>query len=76
MITRHDATSVFTALDIAAGAVIGRCCPNHRSSEFRKFLDQIETDVLTDLDVHLVMDTLQPAKSSRFTTGCVPLPAR
>jgi hypothetical protein len=30
------------ALDIATGASIGCCYPKHRSSEFRKFLDQIE----------------------------------
>ena len=36
--TRHGTTSLFAALDIATGAVIGRCYPKHRSSEFRKFL--------------------------------------
>jgi hypothetical protein len=54
--TRHGTTSLFAALDIAIGTVIGRCYPKHRSSEFRKFLDQIEANVSTDLDVHLVID--------------------
>ncbi len=54
--TRHGTTSLFAALDIASGSVIGRCYPKHRSTEFRKFLDQIETNVPADLDVHLVMD--------------------
>ena len=52
---RHGTTSLFAALDIASGAVIGRCYPKHRSSEFRKFLDQIEANVPPDLDVHMVM---------------------
>jgi len=47
--TRHGTTSLFAALNIASGAVIGRCYPKHRSSEFRKFLDQIEANVPDDL---------------------------
>lgn len=54
--TRHGTTSLFAALDIATGEVIGRCYPKHRSSEFRRFLDQVEAAVPADLDVHLVMD--------------------
>lgn len=54
--TRHGTTSLFAALDVASGSVIGRCYPRHRSSEFRKFLGQIEASVPRDLDVHLVMD--------------------
>jgi len=61
--TRHGTTSLFAALDIASGAVIGRCYPKHRSSEFRKFLDQIETSVPSDLDVHLVMDNYATHKT-------------
>ncbi len=54
--TRHGATSLFAALDIATGSLIGRCYPKHRSGEFRRFLDQIEAAVPADADVHLVMD--------------------
>jgi len=54
--TRHGTTSLFAALDIATGAVIGRCCPKHRSGGFRRFLDQVEVAVPPDLDIHLVMD--------------------
>lgn len=53
---RHGTTSLFAALDIATGHVIGRCYPRHRATGFRKFLDEIETNVRTDLDVHFVMD--------------------
>src|SRR5512144_171850 len=61
--TRHGTTSLFAALDIATGAVIGRCYRKHRSSEFRNFLDQIEASVPTDLDVHLVMDNYATHKT-------------
>jgi hypothetical protein len=49
---RHGTTSLFTALDIATGRVIGKCC----GVEFRKFLGQIEAAVPADLDVHLVIN--------------------
>lgn len=53
---RHGTTSLFAALDIATGQVIGQCQPRHRASEFLTFLDTIDANVPTDLDVHLVMD--------------------
>jgi transposase len=52
---RHGTTSLFAALDIATGRVIGKCYPRHRAAEFRKFLDEIEANVPGDLEVHLVM---------------------
>ncbi|WP_247838399.1 IS630 family transposase [Bradyrhizobium sp. 200] len=53
---RHGTTSLFAALDIATGRVIGKCYGRHRAAEFRKFLDEIEAAVPRGLDVHLVMD--------------------
>ena len=53
---RHGTTTLFAALDIATGKVIGQCFPRHRSREFLKFLRTLETRVPDDLDVHLVMD--------------------
>ncbi|MGH3850604.1 MAG: IS630 family transposase, partial [Pseudonocardiaceae bacterium] len=60
---RHGTTSLFAALDIATGAVIGKCYPRHRATEFRRFLDEIETAVPDDLDVHLVMDNYATHKT-------------
>jgi transposase len=54
--SRHGTLSLFAALDIATGKVIGKCYPRHRSPEFLKFLREIEANVPDDLDVHLVMD--------------------
>ena len=61
--TRHGTTSLFAALDIATGHVIGKCYPRHRATEFRKFLDEIEANVPADLDVHLVMDNYATHKA-------------
>jgi transposase len=54
--TRHGTLSLFAALDVATGKVIGKCFARHRGREFLKFLREIETNVPTDLDIHLVMD--------------------
>jgi transposase len=61
--TRHGTTSLFAALDIATGRVIGKCYGRHRTAEFRKFLDEIEAAVPPDLDVHLIMDNYATHKT-------------
>lgn len=60
---RHGTTSLFAALDIATGAIIGKCYGRHRAREFRDFLDEIEKNVPADLDVHLVMDNYATHKT-------------
>lgn len=60
---RHGTTSLFAALDVQAGTVIGQCYPRHRASEFRCFLDEIEAAVPADLDVHLVLDNAATHKT-------------
>ena len=60
---RHGTTSLFAALDIATGRVIGKCYGRHRAVEFRKFLDEIEAAVPDSLDVHLVMDNYATHKT-------------
>jgi len=60
---RHGTTSLFAALDIATGAVIGKCWPRHRAIEFRKFLDQIDRVIPADLAVHLVLDNYATHKT-------------
>jgi len=61
--TRYGTTSLFAALDIATGHVIGKCYGRHRATEFRKFLDEIEAAVPPDLDVHLIMDNYATHKT-------------
>jgi transposase len=60
---RHGVTSLFAALDIATGRVIGKCFPRHRAIEFRKFLDEIEANVPGGLDIHLVIDNYATHKT-------------
>lgn len=60
---RHGTTSLFAALDIATGRIIGKCYARHRAVEFRKFLDEIEAAVPSDLDVHLVIDNYATHKA-------------
>ena len=61
--TRHGTTSLFAALDVATGRVIGECYPRHRAAEFRRFLDRIEADVPRGLDIHLVVDNYATHKT-------------
>src|SRR3954464_11234363 len=53
---RHGTTSLFAALDVASGKVIGECFPRHRAVEFRRSLDRIDAELPQDLAVHLVLD--------------------
>jgi transposase len=71
---RHGTTSLFAALDIATGRVIGKCYPRHRSAEFRKFLDEIEVAVPADLDVHIVMDNYATHKTDAIRAWFVKRP--
>lgn len=53
---RHGTTTLFAALDVATGTVIGQCKSRHRHQEFLSFLRHIERNVPAELDVHVVMD--------------------
>ena len=60
---RHGTTSLFAALDVKTGKVIGECHARHRAAEFRKFLDTIDAAVPKHLDVHLIMDNYATHKT-------------
>ena len=53
---RNGTTSLFAALDVATGNVLGQCFRRHRTAEFRKFLDYLDSQVPENLEVHLIMD--------------------
>jgi len=61
---RYGTTSLFAALDVKTGAVIGECHRRHRSSEFRKFLDTIDQNVPPSLEVHLILDNYGTHKTA------------
>jgi len=65
---RHGTTSLFAALDIATGRIIGRCYQRHRAVEFRNFLTAVDTAVPADLAVHLVLDNYATHKAPPIKT--------
>jgi len=72
--TRHGTTSLFAALEAKSGKVIGQLHRRHRSVEFRKFLDQIDTAVPQDLVVHLILDNYGTHKTSMIKRWLVKRP--
>lgn len=60
---RHGTTSLFAALVVKTGKVIGECHHRHRAIEFRQFLDTIDGTVPADLDVHLILDNSSTHKT-------------
>src|SRR5208283_2204909 len=55
---RHGTTSLFAALDVKSGTVIGECRRRHRALEFREFLQRIDDVKDHGLELHLVLDNL------------------
>jgi hypothetical protein len=62
---RHGTTSLFAALDIATGKVIGSCHRRHRHQEFLRFLEKIAAQVPAGQPVHLVMDNYGTHKTPK-----------
>src|SRR5437588_12961866 len=61
---RYGTTSLFAALDVASGFVIGKCYKRHRAAEFLDFLKQIDAQAPHGLDVHIVMDNYATHKTA------------
>ena len=61
---RNGTTSLFAALDVASGRVIGKLFRRHRAKEFLAFLREIEKSVPDDLHVHLIMDNYATHKTA------------
>jgi len=59
---RNGTTTLFAALDVLSGKVIGQCLPRHRHEEFLKFLRTIDREVPTGLQVHLILDNYSTHK--------------
>ena len=60
---RHGTSSLYAALDITTGQVIGSLHARHRAIEFKKFLQTIDGEVPADLDVHLILDNASSHKT-------------
>ena len=65
---RYGTTSLFAALDIASGFVIGKCYKRHRAAEFLDFFKQIDAQVPDGLDVHIIMDNYATHKTATIKT--------
>ena len=63
--TRHGTTTLFAALNMLDGKVIGDCMPRHRHQEFIRFLQLINVKTPPDLDLHLVVDNYGTHKHQR-----------
>src|SRR5215210_6724386 len=53
---RHGTTTLFAALNVADGTLIGQCQDRHRHQEWLKFLQQIDAETPADRDLHLILD--------------------
>src|ERR1700731_2791135 len=53
---RNRTPTLFAALDVLTGSVIGQCLPRHRHIEFLKFLRTIDRAVPKGLEIHLILD--------------------
>jgi transposase len=62
---RNGTTTLFAALDVKTGEVIGECRPRHRTKEFIAFLNKIDTAVDKTLDLHLVVDNYSTHKNKQ-----------
>ena len=54
--TRYGTTTLFAALNLLEGTVIGQCLPRHRHQEFLKFLRRLERAFPPELALHLILD--------------------
>jgi len=69
---RHGTTTLFAALNVLSGEVVGDCMPRHRHQEFLRFLERIERTTPRRLAVHLILDNYgthtHPAVEAWFAT--------
>ena len=60
---RHGTTTLFAALNVLEGKVIGRCMQRHRHQEFIRFLNAIEADIPAGKGVHVIRQLRRPQAS-------------
>ena len=60
---RHGTSSLYAALDISTGNVIGKLHDRHRAIEFKQFLQTLDREVPTELDVHVILDNSSTHKT-------------
>ena len=66
---RHGTTTLFAALSVLDGTVIGRCMQRHRHVEFIRFLNTVEREVAADKSIHVVLETTPPTSILKCWPG-------
>jgi hypothetical protein len=66
---RHGTTTLFAALNILEGKIIGRCMQRHRHQEFIRFLNTIEADIPAGKMIHVVLDNYATHKHAKRCYG-------
>ena len=64
---RNGTTTLFAALSMLDGRIIGQCLPRHRHQEFLTFLNKIDQETAPDLDIHLIVDNYCTHKHERVS---------
>ena len=62
---RHGTTTLFAALNVLDGTVLGRCMQRHRHQEFIRFLNTVEASVPAGKLVHVILDNYAPHKHTK-----------
>jgi transposase len=62
---RHGTTTLFAALEVAEGKVVGQCYARHRHQEFLKFLKRLDQEFPGELQLHLILDNYGTHKHPR-----------
>ena len=62
---RHGTTTLFAALNVLEGRIIGRCMQRHRHQEFIRFLNTIEADIPAGKIIHVVLDNYATHKHAK-----------
>lgn len=65
---RNGTTTLFAAIDLAEGKVIGTCQPQHRHQEWIKFLKLIDAQTPPELDLHLIVDNYATHKHPKVNS--------
>jgi transposase len=60
---RHGTTTLFAALDVAAGTLLHECLPRHRRDEFLRFMTRVERTVPKGLSLHVILDNYATHKT-------------
>jgi len=71
---RFGTSSLYAALDIASGRVIGSLHARHRAIEFKKFLQRLDHEVPAELEIHLILDNASTHKTPAIKTWLVAHP--